>query len=156
MGEKGIMDMPHFLELRVVKFIFRVATDCYYNEYGVWAKLEADNVQIGISDYLQQRSGDMAFAEVKPPGTYVSFDEEIAAIETIKVNISLPSPVSGRVLSTNPKMLTEPDIINLDPYGDGWLAIMEVADFTAQVEHLLDAKTYYEKIKLEAEQEAGN
>jgi glycine cleavage system H protein len=147
--------MPEYLEFMVDKFTFRVATDRYYNDTGVWAKWEGLHVSIGISDYLQQRSGDVAFAEVQPEGTKVSYDEDVATLETIKVNISLPSPVSGRVISVNPKMMTEPEIINQDPYGDGWLAIISVMDFPIQMKQLLDAQSYYEKIKLEAEQEAG-
>ena len=146
--------MPDYLEFQVDKFTFRVATDRYYNETGVWTKWEGLHVFIGISDYLQQRSGDVAFAEIKPSGTEVNYGEEVATIETIKVNISLPSPVSGRVISANPKTVTAPEIINQDPYGDGWLAMISVMDFPVQMKQLLDARSYYEKIKLEAEQEA--
>jgi glycine cleavage system H protein len=147
--------MPEYLELKVDKFAFRVATDRYYNDTGVWAKWDGLHVSIGISDYLQQRSGDVAFAEVQPSGIQVSFGEDVATIETIKVNISLPSPVSGTVISVNPKMVTAPEIINQDPYGDGWLAIISVIDFPVQMKQLLDAQSYYEMIKHEAEQEAG-
>jgi len=147
--------LPEYLQFSVDKFTFRVATDRYYSDTGVWAKWEGGNVQIGISDYLQQRSGDVAFTEVKPSGVWVDFGEEVASMETIKVNISLPSPVSGTVILTNPRMSTEPEIINLDPYGEGWLATIKVKDKHTQVEQLLDAQTYYIKIKHEAEQEAG-
>lgn len=145
--------MPGYLEFKIDKFTFRVATDRYYNDAGVWAKWEGLHVHIGISDYVQQRSGDVAFAEVKPSGTMVSYGDEIASIETIKVNISLPSPVTGRVMSINPKMGTAPEIINQDPYGEGWLAVIQVPDMPVQMKRLIDATAYYEKIKLEAEQE---
>ena len=87
--------MPDFLELAIDKFIFRVATDRFYSPEGVWAKPEGSSIRIGLSDFLQQRSGDVAFAEVKPTGTELAFGDEVAVIETIKVNISLGSPVSG-------------------------------------------------------------
>lgn len=146
--------MPEFQEFTIDKFTFKVAKDRWYNEEGVWAIWEGRNVHIGISDYLQQRSGDVAFAEVKPAGTKVGIGEEVAVIETIKVNISLPSPVSGRVISTNPAMETTPEIINQDPYGEGWMAVIEVVDKPVLTKQLLDAQTYFEKIKLEAEQES--
>lgn len=145
--------MTEFLEFTVDKFTFRVATDCWYHEAGIWVKFEGLNVQIGLSDYLQQRSGDVAFAEIKPEGTLLSQDEEVAVIETIKVNISLPSPVTGRVIAVNQAMSMTPEIINQDPYGDGWIAIIQVLDVPTEMKQLLDSQTYYEKIKREAEQE---
>ncbi len=145
--------MPDFMEFKVDKFTFRVATDRWYNEMGVWVKWEGLNVEIGISDYLQQRSGDVAFAEVKPVGTNVNQGEEFSVIETIKVNLSLLSPVSGKVIFVNEAMMTTPEIINNDPYGQGWFAILQVEDFPGQMKQLLDAQKYYEKIKQEAEQE---
>jgi glycine cleavage system H protein len=147
--------MSDYLEFTVDKFTFKVATDRNYSPEGLWVKQEDHNTRIGISDYLQQRSGDVAFSEVKSVGTDLVYGDELAAIETIKVNISLPSPVSGRVISVNPKMVSTPEIINQDPYGDGWLAMISVMDFSVQMKHLLDAQCYYEKIRLEAEQEAG-
>ena len=96
--------MTDYLETTVDKFIFKVATDCYYNEEGVWAKAQGDSVRIGLSDFLQQRSGDVAFAEVKPEGTELNFGDEVAVIETIKVDIALSSPVSGKVVRVNPAM----------------------------------------------------
>ncbi len=64
--------MPEFLETTVDKFIFKVATDRYYSSEGLWALAEGNRIRIGLSDFLQQRSGDVAFAEVKPPDTTVS------------------------------------------------------------------------------------
>ncbi len=148
--------MTEFLELKVDKFTFHVATDRWYNPTGVWAIWDGMQVQIGLSDYLQQRSGDVAFAEVKPPLAKVIQGEEVAVIETIKVNISLPSPVTGQVISINEALQTTPEIINQDPYGAGWLAILSVRDFSAQAQQLLEASAYYEIIKHEAEQETRN
>ncbi|MEJ2353795.1 MAG: hypothetical protein P8Y03_28790, partial [Anaerolineales bacterium] len=94
--------MSEFLETTVDKFIFRVATDRYYNQEGLWAKAEGNRVRIGLSDFVQQRSGDVAFAEVKPAGTQLAFGDEVAVIETIKVDIAFSSPVSGKVVEVNP------------------------------------------------------
>jgi glycine cleavage system H protein len=146
--------MTNTLEFKIDKFIFRVALDCLYTEEGVWAKQDGNHFRIGISDYLQQRSGDVAFVEIKPAGTMVTFGEEIAVIETIKVNISLSSPVTGRVIKVNPAMDITPEAINQDSYGAGWLAVIEVIDGENHLERLLDPKAYFAKIKLEAEQEA--
>jgi glycine cleavage system H protein len=111
--------VSEFLEYTLDKFTFRVATDRYYSAYGVWAKEGNGRVTIGLSDFLQQRSGDIAFADIMEPGTMLSFGEEVASIETIKVDVSLPSPVAGTVIETNPAMEMEPEVINEDPYGEG-------------------------------------
>ena len=102
---------------------------------------------------MQQRSGDIAFAEVKPPGTLLAFGDEVAVIETIKVNLSLGSPVSGKIVEINPEMETAPEAINQDPYGKGWIAVLEAHDWEADQARLLDAQAYFAKIKAEGENE---
>ena len=152
--------MPEVLETTVDKFVFRVATDRYYSSEGVWvAPLPQGEgagvrVRIGLSDFLQQRSGDVAFAEVKPEGTALVAGDEVAVIETIKVNISLTSPMSGKVVEVNPAMETAPEAINKDPYGEGWLAMIEAADWEADRARLLDAQAYFALMKGQAEEEA--
>ena len=145
--------MSEFLETTVDKFTFKVAIDCLYNEEGVWAKVEGDRVRIGLSDFLQQHNGDVAFAEVKPVGTSVAFGDEISTIETIKVNISLSSPVTGEVLEVNPTMASAPESINQDPFGAGWLAVLRATDWEADKSRLMNPQTYFARMKLEAEQE---
>ena len=144
--------MTEFLETVVGKFIFKVATDRYYNQEGVWAQIENHRVRIGLSDFPQQRSGDVAFAEVKPVGTALNFGDEIAVIETIKINISLSSPVTGKVVEVNPAMETTPEAINQDPYGAGWLAVIEATDWDADRVCLQDAQAYIIRMKTEAEE----
>ena len=81
--------------------------------------------------------------------------DEIAVIETIKVNISLPSPVSGKVIEVNQLMETEPEVINQDPYSSGWLVMLEAEDWEKDSKTLIDAQTYFNRIKDEAEEEIG-
>jgi glycine cleavage system H protein len=145
-----------FLEYTLDKFTFRVATDRYYNADGVWAKEEKGQITIGLSDFLQQRSGDIAFADVVEPGVALTFGREVASIETIKVDISLPSPVAGTVIETNPAMEMEPEVINEDPYEEGWLAIIEAADWPGDQAQLLDPQAYFKHMVAEAEEEAKN
>ncbi len=148
--------MPEYLEATVDKFTFRVATDRAYSSEGVWALAEGDSrVRIGLSDFLQQRSGDVAFAEVQPEGTALAAGDEVAVIETIKVNIGLSSPVSGTVVAVNPAMDMEPEVINADPYGEGWLAVIEASDWEADRASLLSPEQYFAIMKRDAEEEAG-
>jgi glycine cleavage system H protein len=146
--------MSDFLETTVDKFTFKVATDRFYNAEGVWAKEENGRVRIGLSDFVQQRSGDVAFAEIKPVGTALAAGEEVAVIETIKVNITYTSPVNGKIVEVNPAMNDAPEAINQDPYGTGWLAVMEVADWEAERAKLLDPQAYFKIMKGQAEEEA--
>jgi glycine cleavage system H protein len=149
--------MPEYLETTVDKFTFKVAADRAYNGEGVWALAEeGSRVRIGLSDFLQQRSGDVAFAEVQPEGTALAAGDEVAVIETIKVNIGLSSPVSGTVVAVNPAMDMEPEVINSDPYGEGWLAVIEASDWETERASLLTPEQYFAIMKRDAEEEAKN
>jgi len=145
--------MPEFLELTVDKFTFRTATDRHYNSEGVWALAEGNRIRIGLSDFLQQRSGDVAFAEVKPEGTVLAFGDEVAVIETMKADVSLPSPLAGRVAEVNPAMEITPEMINQDPYGEGWLAVIEAEDWESDRARLLDPQSYFALMQEQAEEE---
>jgi glycine cleavage system H protein len=150
---QGEFSMLEFLEVTVDKFTFKVATDRFYTREGVWALVEGHRVRIGLSDFLQQRSGDIAFAEVKPVGTTLAAGEEVASIETIKVNVALGSPINGTVAEINPAMDVTPEAINQDPYGAGWLVVIAASDWDADRSQLLDAAAYFDVVKREAEEE---
>ena len=145
--------MIPFLETKVDKFTFHVDPSCSYNSEGVWVRVEGNRARLGLSDFLQQRSGDIAFVEVKPAGTILTVGDEFSSIETIKVDIALTSPVSGRVLLVNPALETAPEIINQDPFGEGWLCEVEVSDWKLDQPRLVDAAMYFEKMKRQAEEE---
>jgi len=145
--------MTEFLETTLDKFIFKVATDRYYSSEGLWALSDGNRIRIGLSDFLQQRSGDVAFAEVKPIGTALAVGDEVATIETIKVNVILSSPVNGKVVEMNQAMETAPEAINQDPYGEGWLAVIEATDWEADRAALLDPQAYFTLMKGQAEEE---
>lgn len=146
--------MSNFLEITVDKFTFKVADDRFYNNEGVWAKEENGRIRIGLSDFVQQRSGDVAFAEIKPVGVTLAVGEEVAVIETIKVNITYTSPVNGTIVEVNSAMNDSPEAINQDPYGAGWLAIMEVTAWEVDRAQLLDPQAYFKMMKRQAEEEA--
>jgi len=145
--------MPKYLELTLDKFTFKVADDRFYTPAGLWALPEGNRIRIGLSDFQQQRSGDVAFAEIKPVGTQLAFDEEVAVIETIKVNISLGSPVTGKVVEVNPAMSDAPEVINQDPYDTGWMAIIETDHWEADKARLINPQTYFDHMKSLAEEE---
>lgn len=143
--------MPKFLEYTLDKFTFRVAADRFYNAAGVWAKVEGAHILVGLSDFFQQHHGDVAFADVAPAKTTVAAGDTFATIETIKVDIDLPCPLSGHIVEVNEALDFEAEIINQDPYGRGWLAIIEATNWLADREKLLDPLAYYEHMRAEAE-----
>ena len=145
--------MNDFLETTYEKFTFRVAVDCYFSPEGIWCRPEEGLVRMGLSDFLQQRSGDIAFAEMAQPQTSLSVGDELANIETIKVDISLASPISGTVLETNPSLKNAPEIINQDPYGAGWIVLMQPIDWEADRAHLLNSQSYLALLQAKIDEE---
>ena len=146
--------MPDYLETTVDKFIFKVATDRLYSAEGIWALADGNRVRVGMTDFLQQLNGDVAFAEVQPEGTAVATGDEVAAIETIKANVSVTSPVGGTVAEVNPAMELSPEVINQDPYGQGWLVVIEASDWPTDRDALLGPQAYFKLMKGQAEEEA--
>ena len=145
--------MSEVLEFTIDKFTFKIPTDRYYHREGVWALAEGDRVRIGLSDFLQQSSGDIAFAEVELEGTDLAFGDEVATIETMKTDVVLPSPVAGTVVEVNPAMETEPEVVNQDPYGEGWLAVIEAEDWESDRDRLLAPQAYLALVRELAEGE---
>ena len=145
--------MQEYLEATIDKFIFRVAADRLYSADGVWARSEGNHVRIGLTDFLQQRGGDVAFVHVKPVGTKLAGEDEFAELETIKINQSLFAPVGGTIVEVNASLDMSPEVINQDPYEKGWLAVIEAADWDAARAKLLDPDAYLAVMRSQAEQE---
>ena len=144
-----------FLETTVDKFLFRVKRDCWYSPSGVWVQPENGAGRVGLSDFLQQSSGDMAFVEVRPVGTVLAAGDELASVETMKVNLSVESPVSGTITAVNERLEESPELVNQDPYGEGWLALIELSDWEADRQALLDAAQYLEAMRAQALEQMG-
>lgn len=143
-----------YLETTVDKFVFKVKQGCWYIENGVWVQLEDGLARVGLTDYVQQSNGDMAFIEVQPVGTVFHQGDELANIETVKVTVSMPSPVSGTIRQVNEELDASPELVNQDPYGAGWLALIELSDWEAEKATLLTAEQYLEVMRGQAEEEA--
>ena len=147
------MDMAadvKILELVVDKLLFRFPSDLRFSEAGIWVRFEGRRARIGLSDFTQQRNGDVAFAEPKEVGTGVRAGDEVALVETIKVNLSIPSPVGGTVVEVNRDLETAPELVNQDPYGKGWLAVLEVEVDEAVRGALKTAADYLALAKVQA------
>lgn len=141
-----------YLNVHVDKFVFRVARDCRYSDADVWAKRAGDRLRIGLTDYLQQKSGDVAFVNLKAVGDTLATNDELAALETIKVDLVIPAPLAGKIVAVNDALAAHPELVNGDPYGEGWLAEIEPSHLT-DFDALLDAETYLPQMQARAELE---
>jgi glycine cleavage system H protein len=141
------------LELTVDKFKFRFPRDLSYNEAGLWIRQEGGLARIGLSDFAQQRYGDIAFANLVPAGTALLSGDEVASIETVKVDVSLPSPMKGIILEVNSAIREAPELINQDPYGRGWIAVVQPEGPERSLSGFLDASAYVALAREQAEAE---
>jgi glycine cleavage system H protein len=135
------------LEVTVDKFIFRVPESLLFSDAGIWVVVEGSRARLGLSDFAQQVNGDIAFANVEPAGTEIDVGDEFGSIETVKVNLGLPSPVKGKIIEVNPLLQEAPEAINQDPYGRGWMVVMELRDWEKDKGALLDSSHYLERVK---------
>ena len=143
--------MPEFLQTTIDKFTFEVATDRSYSPDGIWLQdLGGGRVRVGVSDFVQQHSGDVAFVTVKAAGTALSAGDEFAELETVKVNLGLPLPIAGTLVEVNPALDASPEVVNHNPYGDGWLAVIQAAAGDVERAGLLDPPAYLSVVQSQA------
>jgi glycine cleavage system H protein len=120
----------------------KVPGELRYLKSHEWARLEADGtITIGISDHAQQALGDLVFVEAPEEGRQVTAGEACAVVESVKAASDVYSPVSGQVVASNSELGSKPELINQDPYGEGWIMRIRPED-KAQFAALLDAKAY--------------
>ena len=112
-----------------------------YHKEHTWVKLSGKKVTIGITDYAQDALGDILYIDLPEVDTDVEANSEIGEIESTKATSSIISPVSGRVIEANEDLSESPEIINEDPYGKGWIAILEIDD-ASELDDLMDASEY--------------
>lgn len=112
-----------------------------------WLKLEADGtVTVGITDFAQNSLGDLVFVEVPAAGRKLGKDEGCSVVESVKAASDVYAPIAGEVIAANAKLADSPEILNSDPYGEGWLWKMKPAN-AADLAGLLDAAGYEDFLK---------
>lgn len=112
----------------------------YTNEHE-WIRLEGDEAYVGITDYAQEQLGDIVFVDVTTEGETLEKGEVFGTIEVVKTVSDLSLPIGGEVLEINPELEEHPELVNKDPYGDGWLIKIKPTD-TTEMDELLDAEAY--------------
>ena len=121
-----------------------IPSELRYRESHEWVRVEDDGtVVVGISDHAQGELGDMVFVELPEPGMSYEQGEACAVIESVKAASDVYAPLSGEVLKANGELEDSPELVNSDPYGDGWLFRLLPSD-ASQIDGLLDAAAYAE------------
>ncbi|BEP17345.1 glycine cleavage system protein GcvH [Pyrofollis japonicus] len=135
-------------EIRVLNYI--VLKDRLYTKTDEWVKREDGIVVVGITDYAQKKLRDIVGVELPEPGAKVKAGDAVASIESVKAAADVYAPVSGEVVEVNERLYDEPELLNKDPYGEGWMFKIRISD-EKELEKLLTPEQYAEKIKKEEE-----
>lgn len=129
------------------KFIFSVKKGLLYTENDVWTKIKDGEAQFGVTDFLQRRGGDVVFVELPKKRSTVRRGEEISSFETIKAVVSIASPFDGVITEVHTILNDKPELINEDPYGEGWLALISLSHLEEDKQYLMTAEKYFELMK---------
>ena len=116
-----------------------------YSKDHEWLRVEGGNAYIGITEFAQGELGDIVFVDVDTEGEELEKEEVFGSIEAVKTVSDLFMPINGEVLSFNTKLEDEPELINTDPYGEGWVIEIAISDVT-ELDELLDASAYQELV----------
>jgi len=145
--------LSDYLQTVFDKFELRVRKGYCYTEDGLWISMEEGRIRVGVSDYVQRTGGDVAFVELLKPGSAVERQAEFGTLETAKTTVSLLSPMSGTVEEANGRLGEKPELVNSDPYGEGWLVTLAPRNLENDVKTLMSADGYFELMlkKLETE-----
>lgn len=120
-------------------------SDLKYTESHEWVRIEGNKGIVGITGHAQEQMGDIVFVDLPEEGKSVEKGGMLASIESVKSVSDVYSPVFGNVVEVNEKLLDSPETINQDPYGEGWIAVVEITD-TDSLSQLLSADEYESKI----------
>ena len=112
-----------------------------YTKEHEWIRLEGDVAYVGITDYAQEQLGDIVFVDIQTEGETLAADEVFGTIEVVKTISDLFLPVGGEILEQNEALADQPELVNKDPYGEGWLIKMKPAN-AADLDNLLNAESY--------------
>ncbi|MEM2192171.1 MAG: glycine cleavage system protein GcvH, partial [Candidatus Hadarchaeales archaeon] len=132
----------------------RVPEGLYYSREHEWVKIEGGNARVGITDYAQEKLGDVVYVElpeigktVKQVGEPKSKEMELGAAESIKAVSAIYSPLSGVVKEVNLALQEKPELLNTSPYEEGWICVIEPASLEEELKNLMDAGAYRKYIE---------
>ena len=124
--------------------------DIKYHREHAWVRVEGKRATVGITDFAQKQLGDIVYVDLPEADTEVDADSELSEIESTKATSPVISPVSGTVVEVNEDLADSPEIINEDPYGNGWIAVIAMSD-PSEVNDLMSRDEYEKFLKEEEE-----
>ena len=122
-----------------------IPAELKYTKDHEWVRIEDDEAVIGITDFAQSELGDIVFVEVETEGESIESEEIFGSVEAVKTVSDLFMPLSGEVLSFNSELEDAPEVVNSDPYGEGWMIRVKISD-SSEVDTLLSAEQYKDLI----------
>ena len=138
--------MSEDIVVEIGKNKYVVKKDRRYTETDEWAKKENDLIRVGITDYAQKELKDIVGIELPDKGRTVNKGEELGAIDSVKASSPYYAPVSGEIVKVNETLMEKPELLNDDPYGEGWIIVIKPSN-PEEYEQLLTPEQYAEKIK---------
>ncbi len=131
-------------EIRVGKYV--ILDDRLYTETDEWVKLEGNTAIVGVTDYAQKKLRDIVGVQLPETNREVQAGEAVASIESVKAASDIYAPLSGRIFKVNDELALSPELINQDPYGKGWIFVIEMSK-PEEKERLLTPDKYIQTIK---------
>lgn len=116
-----------------------------YTKDHEWIRIEAEQATIGITEFAQRELGDIVYVDINTLGEEIKREDVFGTVEAVKTVSDLFMPLSGRIAEFNKKLDTNPELVNSDPYGEGWMVKIEISD-QAQLDNLLSAEEYQEQV----------
>ena len=117
-----------------------------YTKDHEWLRIEGDNAHVGITEFAQGELGDIVFVDIDTQGEELEKEQVFGSVEAVKTVSDLFMPINGEVLSFNEKLEDKPELINLDPYGEGWIIKISISA-VSELDELLDASEYRELVE---------
>lgn len=112
-----------------------------YSQNHEWVRVDGDRIIVGIDDYAQSQLGDVVFVELPEVDAIVTCGDSFSVVESVKAVSDIYAPVSGRIVEVNELLIDTPECMNQDPYGQGWIAVIELTD-ESEIDRLLDDEAY--------------
>jgi len=124
-----------------------VPENLYYTKEHEWLKIDNTTATIGITDYAQKALHEIVFVDLPEVGKRVKQMESIGTVESVKAVSEIYTPISGEVIQVNDKLAENPEFVNQDPYGKGWIAKIQPENINEEIKNLMDSKTYRDYLK---------
>lgn len=118
-----------------------IPNDLRYHQEHEWVRMDGNQARVGISHFAQDALGDIVFVDLPKAGTTVSAGQQIGEVESTKTTSTIYTPVSGTIVTVNPDLKDHPEVVNSDPYGKGWMVVIELSN-AGEIEKLMTAAQY--------------